>query len=123
MLVSGVVAEARYLLNDLAESPRISNATLIQWVEQGQQDALWRRPGLASSADGSAMLTADAISGSEEEKLGTALLLPDRMRFALGAYVAYRALLADNSDVANVEAARVLLGHYLDGLGVVGVAK
>jgi hypothetical protein len=69
------------------------------------------------------MLTADAISGSEEEKLGTALLLPDRMRGPLGAYVAYRALLADNSDVANLEAAKVLFGVYLDGLGVLGVAK
>jgi len=120
MLVSEVKEEARYLLNDNGTPPRISNATLIQWVDEGQKDALWRRPDLASSADGSATLTPDGITGTEERQLATALLLPDRLRGALGAYMAYRALRADNSDVKNLEAARAFFGAYLEGLGAIG---
>lgn len=115
MLVSHVVAEARYLLNDAGTSPRILNTTMIPWVEAGQNDALSRRPDLACSADGSGTLTPDAITGTktEEQQRGTALLLPDRLVGAMGSYVAYRALRADNSDVANLAAAQVFFASYL----------
>jgi len=121
MKVSSAVEEAKYLLNDNGTSPRISNATLIQWVDEGQADALSQRPDLGTSADGSAMLTPDAIAGNENQKLGTTLLLPDRLRGAMGSYVAHRALRADNSDVANLAAANAFYTSYLGELRGFGV--
>jgi len=119
MLVSQVKDEARYLLNDEGASPRISNTKLIQWVDQGQDDALSWRPDLAASADGSGTLTPDVITGgakTEEQQLATALLLPDKLLSAMGSYVAYRALRADNSDVGNLAAANVFYVSYLTEL-------
>jgi oligoendopeptidase F len=113
MNASTVIAIARNKLRDASGPDYTWNTpTLLRYLNDAQRDVLAKRPDLRLASDYSmtAITTPSAV--------GTALLLDEDWAQALADFVAYCALIEENSDPANAQRANVHYSMYLNKLGV-----
>jgi len=88
MTAADVITPARYILNDTAKT-RWTDPMLLEWTEDGQRDAVKRRPDIYVFSGSEEIVTPDP---GEVAATSTTLVIEEAYRSALVNYVCWRAL-------------------------------